>query len=102
MTQPNREWYHCSSYGIVMLHLARYPSSCIREIADALCLSSRTVWGTVDELERCGQVISTMDGRTKRYCVNPEAPMRHPTVRDVKVRHFMAAFDLAGFLPGGG
>jgi biotin operon repressor len=67
MTQPDREWYHCSIYGIVMLRLARYPNSCIEEIADALCLTRRTVWGAVDELERCGQVTGTKDGRTKRY-----------------------------------
>jgi len=79
------EWYHCSSYGTVLVHIAANPHSTTNEIADALCLTKRSVWGTIGALRQSGQIQVYRIGRRNHYYVNMEAPFLHPTVKGVKL-----------------
>src|SRR3990172_590294 len=85
MTKNASEWYHCSSYGTVLMHIAAHPNSTISEIADALCLTKRSVWGTSGPLRRRGQLHVTRKNRHNLYSVNPDAPFFHPTVTGVRI-----------------
>jgi hypothetical protein len=58
------EWYHCSSYGTVLIHIAAHPHSTISEIADALCLTKRSVWGTIGTAPARTAPISGRTGTT--------------------------------------
>lgn len=85
MTRIACEWYHCSSYGTVLVHIAAHPHSTTNEIADALCLTKRSVWGTIGALRQSGQIQVYRIGRRNHYYVNMEAPFLHPTVKGVKL-----------------
>jgi hypothetical protein len=81
----DHEWYHCSSHGTVLMQIAANPHTTIKEIADALCLSTRAVWGIVGALRRSGQIRIVKIGRSHHYHVNMEAPFLHPTIHGVKL-----------------
>jgi hypothetical protein len=83
--EDNPQFYHCSSHGIVLLHIAANPNSTIQEIADALCLTTRSVWGIVGVLRRAGQIRVVKVGRTHYYHANMDATFFHPTVKGVKI-----------------
>ena len=85
MTKTASEWYHCSSYGTVLMHIAAHPNSTISEIADALCLTKRSVWGTIGALRQRGQLYVCRKSRHNYYSVNPDAPFLHPTVTGVRI-----------------
>ena len=79
------QWYHCSSYGTVLMHIAANPHSTTKEIADALCLTKRSVWGTIGALRQRGQIDVVRIGRNHHYYVNMDAPFLHPTISGVKL-----------------
>jgi hypothetical protein len=79
-------FYHCSSHGVVLLHIAANPHSTISNIAEALCLTPRTVWGIVGVLRRTKQVRVETIGRTNHYYVNMDAPFFHPTVKGLRLK----------------
>jgi biotin operon repressor len=83
-------WHHCSSYGTVLIYIAANPHSTIEEIADALYLTRRSVWGTIGALRAGGQISVVRLGRRHHYYVNMEAPFRHPTVKGVKLGDLLA------------
>jgi hypothetical protein len=67
------------------MHIAAYPNSTIDEIAEALCLTKRSVWGTVGALRSRGQLNVARKNRHCLYTVNPDAPFLHPTVTGIKI-----------------
>lgn len=79
------EWYHCSSYGTVLMHIAANPHSTTKEIADALSLTKRSVWGTIGALRQRGQINVVRIGRSHHYYVNMDASFLHPTISGLKL-----------------
>ena len=85
MAKTPKDWYHFSSHGTLLVYIAANPNCTIKQMADALCLTERSVWGTVGALVYQGQVQVYRNHRRNHYCVNPEAPFLHPTVKGVKI-----------------
>jgi biotin operon repressor len=96
VTRTSSEWYHCSSYGTVLMHIAAYPHSTTNEIADALCLTKRSVWGTIGALRQSGQIHVIRIGRKNHYYVNLDAPFLHPTVTGVKLGDLLGGLEADG------
>ena len=94
------EWYHCSSYGTVLMHIAANPHSTTKEIADALCLTRRSVWGTIGALRQRGQVHVVRNGRRHHYYVNMDAPFFHPTISGVKLGDLVGGLARASVAAG--
>lgn len=80
------DWYHVSSRGAVLFCVAADPDCTIREIAEAMCLTRRTVWGIVGDLRRAGMLRVRREGRRHHYTVNPDAPLRHPILKGYTLR----------------
>ncbi len=83
------QWYLSSSHGTVLFHIAANPECTIRDIADAMCLTRRTVWGVIGDLRRAGMLSIRKDGRCHHYTVNLDAPFSHPTVRGYALRDIL-------------
>jgi hypothetical protein len=84
------EWHHCSSYGTVLIHIAAHPHSTTSEIAEALYLTKRSIWGTIGVLRQAGQLHVVRVGRKNHYYVNLDAPFFHPTVSGIKLGDLLA------------
>jgi hypothetical protein len=86
------EWYLVSSHGSILFYVAAKQDCTIRDIAEALCLTRRTVWGIVGDLRRAGMILVRKNGRRHHYSVNLDGPFRHPTIKGYALRHVLGAF----------
>ncbi len=81
-----QDWYHVSSHGAVIYCIAAAPGCTTKEIAAVLCLTHRTVWGIIGDLRRAGMLRVRKEGRRHHYTVNPNAHLRHPTLKRFTLR----------------
>jgi len=86
-------WYIWSSHGVVIFYIATNPDCTIPQIAEALCLTQRTIWGVVGDLRRADMLEVRREGRRHHYSVNMDAAFRHPTIEGATLR------DLLGGIP---
>lgn len=83
-------WYLVSSHGAVLFYIAVNPDCTIREIADDMSLTQRTVWGLIGDLRRADMLKIRREGRRHHYTVNLDARFKHPTMTGVSLRTIMA------------
>ncbi|MEX0683616.1 MAG: winged helix-turn-helix domain-containing protein [Dehalococcoidia bacterium] len=86
----SNHWYLVSSHGAVLFYIAVNPDCTIREIADEMSLTQRTVWGLIGDLRRAEMLDVRREGRRHHYTVNLNAHFKHPTVQGVTLRTIMA------------
>jgi len=79
------DWTLISNHGLVLTYITKYPQSTAREIAYAIKITEWTVHKIITELEKEGYIERQRVGRRNIYRVNHHLPMRHETVRDVRV-----------------
>lgn len=82
----HNHWYLVSSHGSVLFYVAIHPGCTIREMADELVLTERTIWGLVGDLRRAGMLSVRREGHRHHYTVNLDADFRHPVMRSVSLR----------------
>ena len=85
MTIENH-WYLVSSHGAILFYVAVNPECTIKEIAEAMSLTRRTVWGVIGDLRRAGMLHIRKDGRRHHYTVNLDAPFKHPVLNGFSLR----------------
>ena len=85
MTIENN-WYLVSSHGGILFYIAVRPDCTITEIAGAMSLTRRTVWGVIGGLRRRSMIKVRKDGRNRRYTVNLDGPFLHPVISGVNLR----------------
>jgi DNA-binding MarR family transcriptional regulator len=79
-------WYLVSSHGAVLFYVAVNPGCTIREIAEQMHLTQRTVWGLIGDLRRADMLTIERQGRRHHYTVNLEADFRHPIIKGLSLR----------------
>src|SRR2546426_12075356 len=84
-------WYLVSSHGAVLFYIAVYPECTIRQIADEMALTQRTVWGLIGDLRRAGMLYVSRDGLRPLYTVNLVGPFRHPILQNLALRSVLGA-----------
>ncbi len=82
----SNHWYVVSSHGAVLFYVAVHPGCTIREIAEEMSLTQRTVWGLIGDLRRADMLSVRREGRRHHYTVNLEAPFRHPILQGITLR----------------
>ncbi len=82
----NSHWYLVSSHGSVLFYVAVHPDCTIREIADDMSLTQRTVWGLIGDLRRAGMLRIRREGRRHHYTVDLDADFKHPTLKGLPLR----------------
>ena len=85
MTVENH-WYLVSSHGAILFYVAVNPECTIKEIAEAMSLTRRTVWGVIGDLRRAGMLHIRKEGRRHHYTVNLDAPFKHPVLNGFSLR----------------
>jgi DNA-binding IclR family transcriptional regulator len=85
MTIENH-WYLVSSHGAILFYIAVKPECTIKEIAEAMSLTRRTVWGVIGDLRRAGMLHIRKEGRRHHYTVNLDAPFKHPVLNGFSLR----------------
>jgi len=85
MTIENN-WYLVSSHGSILFYVAVRPNCTIKEIAEAMSLTKRTVWGVIGDLRRADMLNVQKEGRRHHYSVNLDGPFRHPVLNGFSLR----------------
>ena len=70
-----------SARGRVLIHIAVHPDCTIPDLTQALCLTSRTIWGHIGDLRRAEMLRVRKEGRCHHYAANLDAPLLHLTVK---------------------
>lgn len=79
-------WYLVSSHGSVLFYIAVNPGCTIRQIAEEMSLTQRTVWGLIGDLRRGGMLHVRREGRRHHYTVNLNGPFKHPVLTGITLR----------------
>ncbi len=85
----NNHWYLVSSHGSVLFYIAVNPDCTIREVAEEMSLTQRTIWGLIGDLRRAGMLNIRREGRRHHYTVNLDAPFKHPILRGLTLREVL-------------
>jgi hypothetical protein len=85
MTIENH-WYLVSSHGAILFYVAVRPNCTIKDIASAMSLTRRTVWGVIGDLRRAGMLHVRKEGRRHHYTVNLDGPFKHPVLNGFTLR----------------
>lgn len=83
---PTLDWSLLSAQGRVLFYIALCPCCSVQEIAVALGLTERAVWGIIRLLRDSEMLCLEKDGRRHRYRVNLDAPLLHPTIQGLTLR----------------
>jgi hypothetical protein len=82
------------SHGAALFYIAQHPDCTIRDLADALVVTRRTVWGLISDLKRGDLLNIRKQGRINHYRVNEDAPFPDPLLSHLTVGRLFQA--LAG------
>ena len=77
---PENDWSPVSTHGAIIIFIVKNPDCTIKDIAEAMSLTRRTVWGIIGRLRRAGMLHIRKEGRRHFYTVNLDAPFKHPTI----------------------
>jgi biotin operon repressor len=83
---PDVDWSLLSPQGRILFYIALCPDCSVQEMATALGLTERAVWGIIRELRQQGMLIMRREKRRHRYRVNLDAPLLHPTIEGLTLR----------------
>ena len=78
-------WTFLSNHAHVLVCLARDRDARLRDVAEQVGITERSVVKIVNELEQAGVVSRTRVGRRNHYEIDLEVPMRHPVESDQSV-----------------
>lgn len=72
------QWTFLTNHGRVFAYVSKYPRSTTAEVAKEVRITQRAVQKIIADLEREGYITKHKEGRTNRYTIHPELPLRHP------------------------
>ena len=75
------KWHFVTNYAHVLVCIAADPSARVRDVAETLGVTERTVSQLIKDLERAGYLTKTRSGRRNHYEVHEELPLLHPRHR---------------------
>ena len=88
MSKP--EWTFLTNHAQVFLCVAQNDHVTAREIASIVGITERAVQRIIDDLEKDGYIQRFRDGRSNRYSISLDKPLRHPAQHGQPVRDLLA------------
>ena len=73
----------------MLFYIAFCPGCTVDEIARAMGLTGRAVWGIVRSLRRSGMVSVSKHGRKNSFRINLEAPLLVPSITGYNLRDML-------------
>jgi MarR family protein len=75
--QGQGSWTLLTAHGRALVAIAQDPDARMRDLAEVVGVTERTVQAIVGDLEAAGYVSHTRVGRRNRYTVDQSRPFRH-------------------------
>jgi predicted ArsR family transcriptional regulator len=89
-------WTFLSNHSHVLLCLHREPDLTLREVADRVGITERSVQRILGELEEAGYVTRERVGLRNRYRFRTSAPLRHPIEAHCRIGDLIDMVESAG------
>jgi DNA-binding transcriptional ArsR family regulator len=86
-----KPWRLFCSHGAVLFYIAQHPGCTVREIANALVLTHRTVWGLIGDLKRAGLAKSRREGKNHYYTINGAGRFPDPVICHLTLAEALSA-----------
>ncbi|MBN9387442.1 MAG: winged helix-turn-helix transcriptional regulator [Chloroflexi bacterium] len=83
-------WTFLTNHAQVFLCIAENTHLTAREIAVQVGITERAVQRIVGDLEKEGYIQHVREGRTNRYTIDLDKPLRHPAQRGQPVRDLLS------------
>ena len=83
-------WTFLSSYGLVLVSVAKNPEKTARDIGGDVGLTERSIHKIIVELEKEGYITRKKVGRNNTYRIHPNMPVRDP-VTDASIGELLAS-----------
>ncbi len=83
-------WTFLTNHAHVLLCISREPEVRMRDLANFVGITERSVQRIVLDLERAGYVVRVRRGRRNRYEVREHLPLRHAVERHAQVASLLA------------
>src|SRR6266536_1676185 len=77
-----RSWTFITNHAQVLLTVARHPEATVAEVARTARITERSAYRMLADLQRAGYVRRRKVGRHNSYEINPNLPLRDPTVEN--------------------
>jgi DNA-binding MarR family transcriptional regulator len=71
-------WTFLSNHGHVLMCLAQQPDARLRDIAERVGITERTVFAIIADMVEAGVVEQHKEGRRNRYTLHRDHKLRHP------------------------
>lgn len=88
-----REWTFLTNHAHVLVHLHANPDSRVRDLAEVVGITERSVLSILGDLEEAGYVTRNRVGRRNEYRVNEELKFRHPAEAGQPISKLLEIFD---------
>lgn len=79
------DWSFLTNHARVLVCIAHDPGPRLRDVAEVLGLTERTVFGIVTDLVEAGYVVKEKEGRRNRYRIQHHLPLRRPVGREATI-----------------
>lgn len=73
------------SHGATLFYISHHPRCTTRDLADALFVTTRTVWTLISALKRAGLIDISREGCRHHYAINAGAPFPDPVLRHLTI-----------------
>ena len=83
-------WSFLTNHARVLLCIAHDPGARLRDIADSLGITDRSVYGIVTDLTAAGYVVKQKDGRRSLYQIQAHLPLPEPTSKEPAIGEVLA------------
>jgi DNA-binding MarR family transcriptional regulator len=87
--QDQGGWTLLTAHGRALVAIAQDPDARMRDLAEVVGVTERTVQAIVANLEEAGYVTHTRVGRRNRYTVHLDRPFRHPAQDGHRIGPFL-------------
>jgi DNA-binding Lrp family transcriptional regulator len=84
------QWTFLTNHAQVFLCIAQNDHITAREIATIVGITERAVQRILDDLEHDGYIQRFREGRSNRYSISLDMPLRHPAQHGQPVRDLLA------------
>jgi sugar-specific transcriptional regulator TrmB len=92
-----RSWTFITNHAQILLAVARDPAATVAEIAAAAEITERSAYRILADLQQTGYILRRKLGRQNVYKINPNMPLRDPTIENECVRDLLNLLAEADF-----
>lgn len=86
------DWTFLTNHAHVLIHLHADPDARVRDLAESVGITERSVMAILADLENGGYVTRSRVGRRNTYRVNSRLHFRHPSEADKPVGKLLEIF----------